>query len=73
MIVPTGKARVATRISGPSTFCGMAAACACGAAAELNMLLARNAVPPATIKATIYNITFFASMMRNPLVCRHYE
>src|SRR3569623_1697813 len=62
IIVPTGRARLATSTLGP---CGTGAAAACGAAAPVNMLMAASAVPIATISAPISSSSFFLSMIRN--------
>ncbi len=63
MIVPTGRARLATSTLGPSSF--GAAATAWGAAAPVNMLLAASAVPIAMTSAPTSSSSFFLSMLRN--------
>src|SRR5207253_6819412 len=64
MIVPTGRAFLATSTLGPSGTAGAAAACC--APAPANIFLAMTAVITAMTKAPTSRATFFTSMAQSP-------
>src|SRR5438874_13602001 len=66
MMVPTGRAFLATSTLGPTATVGAAAAAACWAPAPANIFLAMMAVTTAMTSAPTSRASFFTSMARSP-------